>query len=321
MSNDVIRLGVLGTASICEKVLPAMQRCNSIQLAAIASRSLSKAQNAAAAYGIPQAFGSYDALLNPELLDALYIPLPNSLHFPWTMKALQAGLHVLCEKPLALSAANAKTMFETSGAAGKHLQEAFMYRHHPQYEVVQKAVRDGAIGELRWLNASFCFMLDDEESIVANPELGGGALWDVGCYPVNLASWLAASIPVSISAAANIRSVDRTLAGTIAFQNGFVASISCSINSAEHHYAEIHGTTGSILLANPWVAGLGANSPVTIRRHGQPDTLLQVQGHDPYFLQACHFAKACQTPALRNAQAEESIRTAAILEEMSTYPR
>lgn len=189
---DSIRWGILSTAKIgTEKVIPAMQQCQYGMVAAIASRNLGQAEAAAQQLGIPQAYGSYDELLADPSINAIYNPLPNHLHVPWSIKALQAGKHVLCEKPIGLSVAEAETLREAS-AQFPHLKvmEAFMYRRHPQWQRAIELVRNDGIGTLRTVNAVFSYFNDDPANVRNQSDIGGGGVMDIGCYCISLSRWV-----------------------------------------------------------------------------------------------------------------------------------
>src|SRR6266487_1583018 len=192
-----VRWGVLSTAKIgIEKVLPAMQRGEYCEIAAIASRSLETARAAAARLGIPKAYGSYEELLADPEIDAIYNPMPNHLHVPWSIKALEAGKHVLCEKPIALTAAEAQTLIDVARQY-PHLKvmEAFMYRFHPQWQRARQLVLEGDIGELRTIQSFFSYYLDDPNNIRNRDDVGGGGMLDIGCYTVSLARFIFGAEP------------------------------------------------------------------------------------------------------------------------------
>ena len=202
MSDRKIRWGVLSTADIgLGAVIPAIQSSDLGEVVAISSRDADRAGRAAADLGIPTAHGSYEALLDDPAVDAVYNPLPNHLHAEWTMKAADAGKHVLCEKPLAMSSEQAQLMVDHCAAAGVKLQEAFMYRFHPQWRRVKEIVDSGELGELRAIQAWFSFFNDDGSDIRNVPEWGGGGLMDIGCYPISISRWLFGAEPDDVAAA------------------------------------------------------------------------------------------------------------------------
>src|SRR5688572_18701387 len=187
-----IRWGVLSTAKIArEKVIPATQRSQFGAVTAIASRDLSRAKAVAAELGIEKAYGSYQELLSDRNVEAVYIPLPNHLHVPWSQRALKAGKHVLCEKPIGLSVAEAEML---AGAAAAHpklkVMEAFMYRFHPQWQTARQLVQDGRIGQLRTIHTFFSYYNDDPQNIRNQRDIGGGALMDIGCYAISLSRFI-----------------------------------------------------------------------------------------------------------------------------------
>ena len=197
-----IRWGVLGAAKIAtEKVIPAMQRGQWSEVTAIASRDLEKARAAAAKLGIAKAYGSYEELLADEDIDAIYNPLPNHLHVPWTIKAAERGKHVLCEKPIALSADEARQLLAVRDRTGVKIQEAFMVRTHPQWLAVKELVSSGRIGEVRAMLGAFSYTNRDPANIRNRPELGGGALMDIGCYLVNTSRFIFGREPLRVTGA------------------------------------------------------------------------------------------------------------------------
>src|SRR5215212_10765977 len=191
-SENKVRWGVLGVARIAtQKVIPGMQRGTWTQVDAIASRDAAKARAAAAAASIPKAYGSYEALLADPAIEAIYIPLPNNMHVEWSIRAFEAGKHVLCEKPFSRDAGDVERAFDAAERAGRILSEAFMYRHNPQTARLKELVAGGAIGELRFVRTSFSFGLYDEDNIRLRTDVEGGSLMDVGCYCVSGARLLA----------------------------------------------------------------------------------------------------------------------------------
>ena len=199
---DRIRWGVLSTARIAtEKVIPGIGRSTTGEVVAIASRDGGRARAAAEGLGIPRSHGSYEALLADASVDAVYVPLPNHLHAEWSIRAMEAGKHVLCEKPLALTAAEAGRMADAAAASGRLLMEAFMYRHHPSWLAVVEIVASGRIGRLQAVDSWFSYFLDDPGNIRNVLEYGGGALYDIGCYSVSLSRLLFGAEPDDVAAA------------------------------------------------------------------------------------------------------------------------
>ncbi|MCB0213719.1 MAG: Gfo/Idh/MocA family oxidoreductase, partial [Anaerolineae bacterium] len=198
---STITWGILGTATIARVcVIPAIQASRNGRAHAIASRSIDRAQALAAEHNIPHAYDDYEAVLTDPAVDAVYIPLPNHLHHPWTLRALAAGKHVLCEKPLALNATEAQAMADAAQAAQRLLMEGFMYRFHPRSQHIKQLIKAGDIGQPCLIKTAFTFNLSDPNNSRYRPEMGGGALMDTGCYGVSLARWLLEAEPIAVQA-------------------------------------------------------------------------------------------------------------------------
>ena len=198
---EPVNWGVLSTARIgVDKVIPAMQRTAACTIAAIASRDLETARRAADTLGIPKAYGSYEELLADPAVEAVYNPLPNHLHVPWSVHAAEAGKHVLCEKPLALDAAGAQTLLDARDRTGVLIGEAFMVRHHPQWRRVRDLVRGGHIGRRRAIEGEFAYMNVNPDDVRNRADIGGGAIYDIGCYPVTLSRFLFEDEPTRVVA-------------------------------------------------------------------------------------------------------------------------
>jgi predicted dehydrogenase len=292
MADKGLRWGVISTANIGRAaVIPALQRSGNGKLVAVASRDDEKARAFAAQQGIPRSYGGYEALLAAEDIDAVYIPLPNSLHRQWTIKAAEAGKHILCEKPLALNAAECDEM---ASAAEQHdvvLMEAFMYRFHPQTEKVLELLQSGAIGEPRLINAAFTFRLSNPANIRLSAELGGGSLMDVGCYCVNISRTLVGAEPVEVQAFANwgTTGVDEEMVGTLRFADGLLAQFSCGLTLERREFYQVAGPDGYIELQSAFLPGTG---DTTIHEHhGRQGTVAHtISGVDEYQLMVEHFA-------------------------------
>ncbi len=219
-----VRWGVLSTAKIGRvHVIPAMQKGEATMIAAIASRDAATARRVADELGIETAYGSYEALLADPTIEAIYNPLPNHLHVPWTLKALEAGKHVLCEKPVALDAAQAEQLVAASARTGRLVAEAFMVRHHPQWRKALEIVQSGRLGEVRAIQTLFAYHLDDPANIRNQADIGGGGLYDIGCYAINTARYLFGAEPERVVGAFDIDPVlrtDRMMSGLAAFPKG-----------------------------------------------------------------------------------------------------
>jgi predicted dehydrogenase len=255
---DKIRWGVLSTAKIGrEKVIPATQRSELGSVAAIASRDLAHAKEVAEKLGIERAFGSYDELLSDPHVDAVYIPLPNHMHVPWSLRAIAADKHVLCEKPIGLSVIEAEEL--ANGAAARpHLKvmEAFMYRFHPQWQTARQLVRDSRIGELRTTHTQFSYYNDDPLNIRNQPGMGGGALMDIGCYAISLSRFLFGGEPARVMAHSEldpVTQIDRLTSAVLEFAAG-TATFTCGTQIAPYQRVNIFGTSGRLEIEIPFNA-------------------------------------------------------------------
>ncbi len=253
-----IRWGILGTAKIAiHKVIPAMQRGEHCDINAIASRRLEKGQVAAKQLNIPRVFGSYEELLGDPEIEAVYIPLPNHLHVPWSIKALEAGKHVLCEKPIALTSAEAQTLVD---ASQKHprlkVMEAFMYRFHPQWQRAKQLVRDGKIGELRTIHSFFSYHNVDPNNIRNMADVGGGGLMDIGCYNISLSRFIFGREPQCVFGSAEYDprfKTDRLASGILDFGTG-TSTFTCSTQLSPYQRVNIFGTEGRVEIEIPFNA-------------------------------------------------------------------
>ena len=256
MPNKV-RWGVLGVAKIARvKVIPAMQAGTWSSVEAIASRDIGKARQAAEELGIAKAYGSYEELLADPDIDAVYNPLPNHLHVPWSIRAAEAGKHVLCEKPIGLSAAECRSLIEARDRMGVQIGEAFMVRTHPQWVRTRDLVQSKAIGDLRTVMGSFNYFNRDPDNIRSVPEWGGGALMDIGCYPVQIARYLFGCEPLRVVGCLETDpelGIDRLTSALLEFATG-QCLFTCSTQSIYHQGVEIFGTTGRIVVEIPFNA-------------------------------------------------------------------
>lgn len=253
---NIVRWGIISTAHINRRVIPVIRQTRRGKLAAVASRDLHKAKVYADEWEIPRAFGSYEEMLRSDEIDAVYISLPNHLHCEWTVRALQAGKHVLCEKPFAVTVEEAELMAQTSRETGMVLAEAFMYRHHPQTKLVGEWIRDGKLGEITLVQGMFSFFMQDRETNVRMvPEYGGGALWDIGIYPLSFAQYVYGRSPASVTAIQYVgeSGVDETFAGQMEYGNAQTAQIACSFRVPFATSMVIHGTLGRIQIAWPFL--------------------------------------------------------------------
>jgi predicted dehydrogenase len=295
-----LRIGVLSTADIAiKKVIPGMRRAARVEVAAIASRDGDQARAVAGRLDIPRAHGTYDALLADPDIDAVYIPLPNHLHAEWTIAAARAGKHVLCEKPLALTAADAERMVEACDAAGVRLMEAFMYRHHPSWVAVRDLVESGRIGRLAAVRSWFSYYNDDPANIRNIREYGGGALYDIGCYNVNLSRLLFGSEPTRIRASIErdpVTGVDVLTSAILDFGDGS-ATFTCGTRIETDQRVDIYGTTGRISIGIPFNIPPDRPTQVFVTAGGDPPVapateVIEFPTADPYGVEADVFAAA-----------------------------
>jgi predicted dehydrogenase len=283
-----------------KKVTPAIQRASNSFVAAIASRNAESAMEAAAELGIPTAYGSYEALLADETIDAVYIPLPNDLHAEWTIRAAEVGKHVLCEKPLAMSSTQATEMVDACADAGVLLQEAFMYRHHPSWVEAVRLVRSGAIGTVQAVSAAFSYYNDDSSNIRNRVENGGGAVMDIGCYPINVARLIFESEPDGVASVVRRdprMGIDIVTSAVLGFPGGGQASFTCSTRAEDYQRVHILGTDGRIEIEIPFNIPPDRETRILVTSGGQPPTdpdteRIVFPPKDQYTVQAELFAEA-----------------------------
>ena len=294
-----LRWGVLSTAAIgIKKVLPAMQHAANASVDAIASRSLYKAEEAAAILGIPRAYGSYEELLADPDLDAIYNPLPNDLHVPWTIKAAEAGKHVLCEKPLALTASEAETLLRVRDRTGVKIGEAFMVDCHPQWLRTRDLLSRGAIGELRAVHGHFSYTNVNPDNIRNKVEAGGGGLMDIGCYLIHAARYAFAAEPLRVVSLVDrdpVMHTDRLTSALMEFPTG-QAIFTCSTQLVPYQRVQFLGTKGRIEIEIPFNAPPDRPTRLTIDTgadlFGGGQTIETFSTCDQYTLQGDAFSKA-----------------------------
>lgn len=267
-----VRWGLLSTADINSSIIPAIRASSRGDLAAISSRDRAKAQAYAAQWAIPQAFQSYNEMVASDLIDVVYISLPNHLHAEWTVKALEHGKHVLCEKPLALTVGDVDRMIKASQESERRLSEAFMYRHHPQTKIAGEWVQSGRLGEIGLVRCVFNFAVRNPKDIRLIAEFGGGSLWDLGVYGVSFAQFIIGSSPTSVAAHQWVgdSGVDEVFIGDLRYPSGALAQIASSLRTPSYSLAEILGTEGRLELNQPFL-GLDENRRMTFYpRDGDP---------------------------------------------------
>jgi predicted dehydrogenase len=323
----MLRWGILGTGNIARQFAAGMKSARRGRITAVGSRTPASADAFARAHGI-ESRHDYAGLISDSNVDAIYLSLPNSLHHEWTIKALRAGKHVLCEKPFALNGSQSQEMFDVAEKAGHVLVEAFMYRSHPYIRGVEEAIRAGAVGELRMIRTSFCYRTSKIAGNVRfDRQLGGGALMDVGCYCINFSRHFAGAEPVSIQAAARFHEsgVDEMTSATMQFASGAIASFNCGMSVQADNTGAICGTDGYIEVPVPWKPTLGKGGYIIGRstppRQDQanssapappPRQLFAVDAdQDLYALEADDFAAVVldgKTPAITRADTIGNMR-------------
>lgn len=327
---DQVKWGVLGNAMIARKcVIPAIQKSRNGEVRALATRSPAGAHRVLAENGIGQVYDDYKALLADPTIDAVYIPLPNHLHYHWTLKALSAGKHVLCEKPLACNAHEARQMALRSEETGLLLMEAFMYRFHPRSRCIREIIANGAIGKPCLIRSAFCYAMDEDILQSGNnarlkPDMGGGALLDVGCYSVSVARWFMAAEPVRAQAQAfyNREGVDMHLVGTLQFAEGQLAVLEASFISALQQTYSVVGNNGAIEL--PHNAFIPWHADATYTRRAKNDEIGQthmVPGADEYRLMVEHFSDAVLGRTELDFKPDESIANMQVLDALARAAR
>ncbi|MGA2232289.1 MAG: Gfo/Idh/MocA family oxidoreductase [Tepidisphaeraceae bacterium] len=329
--NSKLRWGILGTGNIARQFAEGVRQSERGVLAAVGSRSAESAIAFAARFGVPEAEGTYDKLISHPSVDAVYNSLPNTLHHQWTIAALRAGKHVLCEKPIGATAAEAEEMFDVATASGKVLVEAFMYRSHPLTLAIIEAIKRGEIGELNLIRSSFCFRT---ESITSNirfdPNLAGGSLMDVGCYCINFSRLFAGAEPTQVHAVGKIheRGVDEMAAGTLTFPGGILASFVCGMRVHTDNTAYLCGSEGYIQIPIPWKPPSG--EAIYIVSRGIPPRMDKPAGAPPvapqverrvavkghlYGIEADDFAATVQDGQPPRLSREDSVGNMRVLDE------
>jgi predicted dehydrogenase len=310
---EPLRIGLLSTAAIGRRIVTAARATPLAELVAVGSRDAARAEEAAREHGIGRAHGSYEALLADPELEAVYVALPAALHAEWAVRALEAGKHVLVEKPFALRPADAERAFAAAAERGLVLSEAFMWRHHPQTAELTRRIADGAIGELRLVRAAFSFTLDRPADPRWDPVLGGGALLDVGTYCVSAARLLAGEPDLDRVRATAVRApggVDVRLAGSMAHPGGVVSVFDCAFDLPYRAGLEVVGAEGALVLDDPW----GGRMPGILLRRGGDAERIEVPPADPYRLELEDLARAVRTGATPLVGRDDSVGQAAALE-------
>lgn len=295
-----LRWGILGAARIARRgLIPGIRRSKTGVLSGLASRDPARARAWTDEFAIPRTHGSYQELLADSTIDAVYIPLPNELHRPWVEAAADAGKHVLCEKPLALNAAEARAMVDHCQSRGVVLMEAFMWRHQPRMAELRALIGRGEIGALRLVRSSFSFPIDPEDWRL-DPDRGGGALWDVGCYGVNAARFFTGGEPTRFRASArwSDRGVDLGLAAALEFPGGALAAIDCAFDEPYRCHVELVGSGGVIEIPDAFVPPSEGAPTAILRAEGKPDRTLRFDMVDQYAAMVDAFGRSVATGRL-----------------------
>jgi predicted dehydrogenase len=316
-----VRWGILGTAKIAlTKVIPAMQRSECCEIAAIASRDFAKAEESAERVKVPTAYGSYEELLADDSIEAIYNPLPNNLHVPWTIKAAEAGKHVLCEKPIAMNAAEASTLIDVRDRTGVRIQEAFMVRTHPQWVETRRLIQSGKIGSLRSITGFFSYFNPDPANIRNQLELGGGALMDIGCYPINVSRFVYETEPRRVLGVIERDAATETDALTTAvleFPNGH-STFTCSTRLAPYQRMIFHGTRGRIEVLIPFNAPHEHPTQIVIDNSddltGQSAETIEFPICDQYEIQGTLFSRAIREDSEQPIPLEDSINNMKVID-------
>lgn len=321
MSRGKVKWGVLGVASIAtRKVIPAMQQGKYSEIAAIASRDLAKAQEAARKFGIAKAYGSYEELLADPEVEAIYNPLPNHLHLPWSAKAMEAGKHVLCEKPIGLNAAEARELLAARDRTKRKCGEAFMVHTHPQWVRARELARSGKIGELRAIAASFSYFDREISSIHNYFDGGGGALLDIGCYPIHTSRFIFGQEPERVIGLVERdpeMKIDRLTSAILDYPSG-QAIFTCSTQMVYHQSMEIFGTQGRIVLEMPYSAPLDEPTNIVVEegRAGERNNarVETIAACNQYTIQGDAFSRAIREDGEVPVPLEDAVKNMAVID-------
>jgi D-xylose 1-dehydrogenase (NADP+, D-xylono-1,5-lactone-forming) len=309
-----VKWGILSTADINRKVIPGARASEKVDLIAVASRDLRRAEEYAREWEIDRAYGSYEALLEDDDVEAVYISLPNTLHCEWSIRAVEAGKHVLCEKPMSRHAGDVESAFDAAERNGRILMEAFMYRHHPQTRRLRQLVDEGAIGDLRLVRTCFSYSLYDEENIRLRTEVDGGSLMDVGCYCVSGARLLAGE-PEQVWGQQFIgpSGTDWVFTGAMRFPGEVLALFDCGTALAERDELEAIGSDGSLFLDDPWHC---VEPVIELRRDGRVERI-EVEPADSYRLELENLSAAIRGEAKPLLGREDAVGQARVIEALS----
>jgi predicted dehydrogenase len=317
--GNTIRWGILSTANIgTGKVIPAMQKGTYCEMAAIASRNLPRAEEVAKELGIPKAYGSYEELLEDKTIDAVYIPLPNHLHVPWSIKCMEAGKHVLCEKPMALTTTEIEQLIKVRDKTGMKIGEAFMVRSHPQWIKSRELVQSGAIGKLKSIQGFFSYFNTDSKNIRNIAEYGGGSTWDIGCYPINTSRFLFNEEPVKVIALMeNDRNfnVDILSSAILQFPSG-QAVFTNSTQLSPYQRMNVFGTKKHFEVEIPFNSPNETTTRIFLNDKVSRDVereIIEISACDQYTLQGDNFSKAILEDGEVPVPLEDTLKNTAVI--------
>lgn len=310
--TKALKWGLLSTARINSALIPPLRASKRNQLAAVASRTQQSADVYARQWKIPRAHGSYEALLADPEIDVIYNPLPNHLHAEWSIKAVEAGKHVLCEKPLALSVQEVDAMKAAASKRGCVIAEAFMYRHHPQTLKVQELVQSGSLGSLKLIRGSFSYVLSREGDVRSDPAMGGGSIWDVGCYPISYARSVVGEDPLEVFGwqVTGPTGIDQTFVGQMQFPNDVYMQFDSSFAMPLRWFMEIVGSEGTLNIPNPFKPN--ENEEIYLTRDGKTETI-KIKGQELYIGEVEDMADAILLGREPRISLEESRANVAII--------
>ena len=311
LTTSAVKWGILSTADINKRLLPGAQESDEVEVLAVGSRDAARAREFAEKWGIPRAYGSYEELLADPDVEAIYIPLPNTMHCEWSIRALEAGKHVLCEKPMSRHPADVEAAFDAADREGRLLTEAFMYRHNPQTKRLQELVTSGVIGELRLIRSTFSYSLYDAENIRLRTDVEGGSLMDVGCYCVS-GSRLLGGEPEVVSGQQFVGSsgTDWVFAGTMQFPGGVLATFDCGTSLPERDELEAVGAEGSLFVDDPWHC---LNPVIELRRGGEVERI-EIEPVNSYRLEMEDLSAAIRGQGTPLLGREDAVQQAHVIE-------
>lgn len=316
-----VKWGILGVAKINERWLPGFRQATNAELVAIASRDVAKARQAAGDCGIPKSYGRYEDLLADPEIEAVYIPLPNSLHAEWVRKAADAGKHVVCEKPLAPTAADAADAIAYCRSKGRRLMDGFMWPHHDRAARIRKLIDAGSIGDVQSVCGAFTFQLDlSPDNIRLQPKMGGGSLLDVGCYPVYGIRWAMGAEPVRVFATAQmVHGVDAAMKGILFFADGRSAAFDCGFTLPMRQWFEIIGTNGVIFVHDMWLPDSRAR--IVIQHGEQAVESFEVGGGDQIAAMIDEFCNAIRENREPSPNIDEAVKTLRVMDALARSAR